>query len=54
MPGHAGPIEIQLAERQMCKSLLELAKAFFADPKNQASYEAWLKTQEKHKEIKNV
>ncbi|MDL2214392.1 hypothetical protein LJB76_02380 [Clostridia bacterium OttesenSCG-928-O13] len=38
-------IEIELAEYQMCKTILEYAKAFFADPKNQARFEVWQKEQ---------
>lgn len=41
--------EIKLAEQRMCKRIIEDAQAFFADPKNQAKFEAWEK-QQKDKE----
>lgn len=38
-------IDVQLAERQMCAELLEMAKKYFADPKVQARFEAWKEQQ---------
>ena len=38
--------EAQLAHEFMCQYLLEYAEEFYKDPKNEAAFQEWLKTQE--------
>lgn len=39
---------METIEKVVLSSLLDQAKAFFTDPKNQIEYEAWLKRKEQY------
>lgn len=46
MPADVREATLEQTERLVCTQLLDFAKRFFQDPKNQAAYAAWLKSKE--------